>query len=450
MDQGRPPYPDCASQGPSPRADHPPVEPSRAVPFVGDRRQTELRPGVSIGPYRLIEPAGAGGMAEVWRAYDARLERYVAIKFLSSRHATDPTYLDRFLHEARAVSRLDHANVLTVLDYGEQDGWTYMVNPFIGGGTLAARLHRGPWPIAEAVPILAELAAALDYAHAEGIVHRDVKPSNVLFTERGRLVLSDFGVAQMLESTTYLHDAGRIIGTPMYMSPEQADGQRATATSDLYSLGVVAYQMLTGRPPFMAETPLAMLRAHLDKPLPPPREVNPSIPEAVEAALFKVMAKDPADRFATGKEFVAALRVPLARPPVIPAPPIPPPPPPTRGGPAFGYLFKMSHQRSIVQAIIFYVVFSLLTIACLLPVQLVLNAAMSDLDAANATGMRVGAMVAMLVSFGLAFAILASKRQLSHPLYALALVVTALLGYFGIFLGLIVPTILSTRPKRVE
>src|SRR6266536_1906748 len=213
MNQGRPSYPDCASQGPSQRADAAPIEPSRGVRFAADRTQTELRPGVSIGPYRLIEPAGAGGMAEVWRAYDARLERYVAIKFLSSRHATDPTYLDRFLHEARAVSRLDHANVLTVLDYGEQGGWTYMVNPFIGGGTLAARLHRGPWSLAEAVPILAELAAALDYAHAEGIVHRDVKPSNVLFTERGRLVLSDFGVAQMLESTTYLHDAGRIIGT---------------------------------------------------------------------------------------------------------------------------------------------------------------------------------------------------------------------------------------------
>src|SRR4051794_11676154 len=146
---------------------------------------TRLRPGTSVGPYRLIEPAGAGGMAEVWRAYDARLQRYVAIKFLSPRYATDPAYLERFLHEARAVSRFDHPNVLTVLDYGEQDGWTYMVSPFIGGGTLAERLHRGPWTVHEAVAVLAPLAAALDYAHREGVVHRDVKPSNVLFTDRG-------------------------------------------------------------------------------------------------------------------------------------------------------------------------------------------------------------------------------------------------------------------------
>ena len=308
MNQGRPSYPDCASQGPSQRADAAPIEPSRGVRFAADRTQTELRPGVSIGPYRLIEPAGAGGMAEVWRAYDARLERYVAIKFLSSRHATDPTYLDRFLHEARAVSRLDHANVLTVLDYGEQGGWTYMVSPFVGGGTLAARLHRGPWTIPETVAVLEQLAAALDHAHAAGIIHRDVKPSNVLFNEHGRLVLSDFGVARMVEGTTALSQAGLIIGTPMYMSPEQADGEKAGPASDLYSLGVVAYQMLTGRPPFMADTPLALLRAHIDRPLQPPRTLNPRLSETVEAALFKVMAKGPADRYASAADFVRALQ----------------------------------------------------------------------------------------------------------------------------------------------
>jgi serine/threonine protein kinase len=435
----------------SPRPDAVPAEPARAASPSRPGGQTELRPGVSIGPYRLIQTAGVGGMAEVWRAYDARLERYVAIKFLSSRHATDASYLDRFLHEARAVSRLDHANVLTVLDFGEQDGWTYMVNPYIGGGTLADRLHRGPWPIAEAITVLGELAAALDYAHGEGIVHRDVKPSNVLFTERGRLVLSDFGVAQMLESTTFLHDAGRIIGTPMYMSPEQADGQHATAASDLYSLGVVAYEMLTGRPPYMAETPLALLRSHLDKPLPPPRQLNPGLPEAVEAALFKVMAKDPADRFASGKEFVAALRVPLVRRPTIPPPPGPPPPAPTRGGPAFSYLFKLSHQRSILQAIIFYVVFAVATFGPLVIVQLVLNVLIGNLAAANELGFRIGVLVAATVPFGLSFAILASKRLLAHPIYVVALVASPVLGWFGgVFLGLIVPTLLSARPMHVD
>src|SRR5688572_29081540 len=171
----------------------------------------DLTPGQTIGPYRLIQPAGSGGMADVWRAYDVRLERQVAIKFLSPRYANDPSYLDRFRREARAVSRLDHPNILTIHDFGEQDGWTYMVSPFIGGGTLTARLGRGAWTIAEAVVVLDPLAAALDYAHSMGVVHRDIKPSNVLFTEQGRLVLSDFGIARMVESSTLVSQAGLIV-----------------------------------------------------------------------------------------------------------------------------------------------------------------------------------------------------------------------------------------------
>ena len=268
----------------------------------------ELSPGLTIGSYRLVAPAGAGGMAEDWRAYHPRLDSYVAIKFLSPRYGMDPAYLDRFLREARAVSRLEHPNILTVHDFGEQDAWTYMVSPFVGGGTLEARLRRGAWTVEEAAAVLAPLADALDYAHGEGLVHRDVKPSNVLFTERGRLVLSDFGIARMVEGTTLLSHTGMIIGTPLYMSPEQADGQRVGPLSDQYSLGVVAYQMLTGRPPFIAETPVALLVAHMHKPLPPPRRLNPALPERAEAALFKVLAKDPADRFASGVDFVTALQ----------------------------------------------------------------------------------------------------------------------------------------------
>jgi len=269
----------------------------------------QLVPGLTIGQYRLIEPAGSGGMAVVWRAYHPRLERYVAIKFLSPQYATDPMFLERFQREARAVSRLEHPNILTIYDYGEQDGWTYMVSPFIGGGTLSAQLRRGPWTVEEAVAVLEPLASALDYAHGEGIVHRDIKPSNILFTDRGRLVLSDFGIARILEASTLLSHAGLIVGTPMYMSPEQADGQPAGPASDLYSLGVVAYEMLTGRPPFTAETPLALLRAHIDKPLPPPRTINPDLSDAAESVLFKIMAKDPAHRFRSGAAFVDALRI---------------------------------------------------------------------------------------------------------------------------------------------
>ena len=166
----------------------------------------------------------------------------------------------------------------------------------------------GAWTLPQAVTVLEPLASALDFAHRQGVIHRDVKPSNVLFTEQGRLVLSDFGIARMLESSTLMSQAGLIVGTPMYMSPEQADGQRVGPASDRYSLGVVAYGLLTSRPPFQAETPLALLRAHIDKPLPPPRSLNPDLPEAVEAMLFKIMAKDPGDRFASATEFVAALR----------------------------------------------------------------------------------------------------------------------------------------------
>ena len=181
-----------------------------------------------------------------------------------------------------------------------------MVSPFMDGGTLAERLGR-PWPIADAVSVLEPLASALDHAHGEGVDHRDVKPSNVLFSERGRLVLGDFGVARMLEATTMLSAAGVVIGTPSYMAPEQAEGLPAGPASDLYALGVVAYQMLTGQVPFEAETPLSVLRAHVDKPLPPARSINASLSPELEAALFKALAKDPAARYPSGAAFAAAM-----------------------------------------------------------------------------------------------------------------------------------------------
>ncbi|MFN8636266.1 MAG: serine/threonine-protein kinase [Chloroflexota bacterium] len=268
----------------------------------------ELTEGLDFGPYRLVSRAGAGGMAEVWRAYDVRLKRYIAVKFLSPRYGTDPEYLERFAREAQAVSRLDHPNILPIYDFGEQDGWTYMISPFVSGGTLAARLRRGPWSVEAALKVLEPLAAALDYAHGRGIVHRDIKPSNVLMGEDDRVLLSDFGIALIVESSTVMSQAGLVVGTPMYMSPEQADGQRAGPASDRYSLGVVAYEMLTGRAPFLGETPIALLRAHIDKPLPPPRSLNPDLPDAAEAALLAIMAKNPEHRFATGGAFIAVLR----------------------------------------------------------------------------------------------------------------------------------------------
>ncbi|MCC7104742.1 MAG: protein kinase [Chloroflexi bacterium] len=286
---------------------------------------------MSLGPYRLVQPAGEGGMAEVWRAWDARLERDVAIKLLSHRFASEPGYLERFRREARAISRLDHPNILPVWDFGEHDGLTYMVSPFIGGGTLAQRLGR-PWPLDQAVAVLRLLADALDYAHSQGIVHRDVKPSNVLFRSDGRPVLGDFGIARALEGTSALTSAGLVVGTPRYMAPEQAEGELAGPASDLYALGVVAYELLTGRPPFVAATPLAVLRAQADKPLPPPRSINPALPEAVERVLFKALAKRPEERYSSGAMMVQALAAGSNQPSYwdsTVAQPIPRPVPPT-------------------------------------------------------------------------------------------------------------------------
>jgi eukaryotic-like serine/threonine-protein kinase len=266
----------------------------------------ELVSGQMLGPYQLVGLAGVGGMAEVWQAFQPRLDRYVAIKVLPHRYAAEPGFLERFEREAQAISRLDHPNILTAFDFGEQDGFTYMVTPFIGGGTLAERLGRR-WSIAEVLSMLEPLGAALDYAHAQRIVHRDVKPSNVLLTEQDRVILSDFGLARILELSNLLTHTGTVIGTPSYMSPEQADCRPATPASDLYSLGVIAYELLTGQVPFEADTPLAVALAHLYKPLPPPRSVNPELSEAAAAVLLKALAKDPADRYQSGAALAEAL-----------------------------------------------------------------------------------------------------------------------------------------------
>jgi hypothetical protein len=266
----------------------------------------ELTAGGTLGRYRLLERAGAGGMAEVWKAVQPSLDRFVAIKVLPRHLAGEPGYLERFQREARAISRLDHPNILGIHDFGEDNGYTYMVMPFLAGGTLSRNLGR-PWSVQAAVRILEPLAAALDYAHARGIIHRDVKPSNVLIGEGGRVVLADFGIARMTEASLTLSGGGALVGTPAYMSPEQVQGVPASPASDQYSIGIVAYEMLTGRRPFEAETPLAVALAHVHQPLPPPRSINAAIPPDAERVLFKALAKQPDDRVSTVSAFVAAL-----------------------------------------------------------------------------------------------------------------------------------------------
>jgi tRNA A-37 threonylcarbamoyl transferase component Bud32 len=257
--------------------------------------------GQSIGRYHILEQLGEGGMATVFKAYDTRLERDVAIKVI--RNDAFPSremepILKRFDREARALSRLTHPNIVGVIDFGDYDGKPYLVMEYLPGGTLKERLGR-PIHWQEAARMLLPVARALQHAHQMGIIHRDVKPSNILITLSGEPMLTDFGIAKILEggeNLTQLTSTGMGVGTPEYMAPEQWTGQ-VTAQSDIYSLGVVLYEMLTGRKPYSADTPAAILLKQATEPLPPPMLYVADLPEAVEKILFKALARNSEDRY---------------------------------------------------------------------------------------------------------------------------------------------------------
>ncbi|HEY8641429.1 MAG TPA: serine/threonine-protein kinase, partial [Candidatus Dormibacteraeota bacterium] len=237
----------------------------------------KLEPGTNLGPYRIVGEAGRGGMASVYKAHQAALARYVAIKVLPDFFATEPGFLERFQQEAVAVAQLRHPNILAIFDYGDTDGVTYIVTEFVDGGTLAEQMGK-PLPVEYAVEILNPIAGALDYAHRRGVLHRDIKPSNVLLQHDGTPVLSDFGLAKMMMSANKrITQSGMIVGTPEYMSPEQCAGEDLTPATDQYSLAVIAYEALTGRVPFTAATPVAVLMAQMQNALPPPRTINPEL-----------------------------------------------------------------------------------------------------------------------------------------------------------------------------
>jgi serine/threonine protein kinase len=265
--------------------------------------------GQYLGRYHIIEPLGQGGMASVYKAYDTTLERYIAIKIIRTdvSGTDDSGFLLRFRREARALAQLDHPYILKVLDYGEQEGIPYLVMPFEPGGTLKEKMGH-PIPYQEAAAILAPVARALEYAHQLNIIHRDVKPANILMSHSGTPLLSDFGIAKILESgdATQLTATGVGIGTPDYMAPEQWMGNSSPQT-DIYSLGVVFYEMVTGRRPFTADTPAAVLIKHLQDPLPRPRSFIADLPDDVEQVLFKALAKNAGDRFQKMGMFAEAL-----------------------------------------------------------------------------------------------------------------------------------------------
>ncbi len=267
--------------------------------------------GQNLGKYRVLEPLGRGGMARVYRAYHPQLDRYVAIKVLRSDLVEEEEFLARFKREARAVAALRHPNIVQVFDFDVQDGLYYMVMELLEGDTLATRLsdyraqdERMPW--GEVMRVLLDLLDGLAYAHSEGMIHRDVKPANILLTRHGQAVLTDFGIAQIVGGTRHTV-SGALMGTLAYMAPEQGLEGRCDARSDLYSLGIVFYEMLLGEPPFDAETPLAILMKHLNDPLPLPRQRDPAIPEPLERVVLKALAKHPGDRYQSAGEMAEAL-----------------------------------------------------------------------------------------------------------------------------------------------
>lgn len=285
-----------------------------------------IKPGENIGPYRIIEKLGQGGMATVYKAYHAALDRYVAVKVMHPAFKEDPGFAERFRREARIVAKLDHPHIVPVYDFSEHEGTPYLVMRYIEGKTLKARLQEGPLSNEEILHIIKLAAEALSYAHREGVLHRDIKPSNIILTPGGGVFLTDFGLARIAQNGESTLSQDMMVGTPQYISPEQAMGEELDARTDIYSLGVVLFEMVTGRVPFTSDTPYSIIHDHIYSPLPLPSKINPEVSSEVERVILKAMAKDKEDRYQDATELAAALEKALAEP--SPAGEEKPPPPP--------------------------------------------------------------------------------------------------------------------------
>ena len=265
----------------------------------------DLQPGSAFGPYRIVAPLGRGGMASVYDAHDPALDRHVALKVLPAEFLHDPAFAERFQHEARVAAKLEHPHIVPVHAFGIEGGRPWMAMRLVRGGSLAKRVTRGPIPPRETAALVGDVAGALDYAHGRGIIHRDVKPANVLLDEAGRAYLADFGIARMLEGSPIVTATGLIQGSPSYMAPEQAKGEKVGRLADVYALGVMAFECLTGRVPYTGTTPVAILMKHVQEPVPEPSAAEVAPPLA--AVLRRCLAKVPAERWPSAGAFAIAL-----------------------------------------------------------------------------------------------------------------------------------------------
>lgn len=260
--------------------------------------------GRTLGKYKIVELLGQGGMATVYIGYQQAVDRRVAIKVLPPHPGLDDQFIDRFQIEARTIARLQHPHILPLYDYGSEDDILYLAMAYIEGGTLDDRIARGPMTLRSAEKTLREVASAMDYAHRQGVIHRDIKPGNILIDREGHALLADFGIAKIADSAN-LTGTG-VVGTPAYMAPEQAQGGVVDHRADIYALGVVVYQMITGRQPFTGDTPMQVLLKVMQEPAPDILDMTDGLPPALSEVMHTVLAKDPQERYQSAVEFAEA------------------------------------------------------------------------------------------------------------------------------------------------
>lgn len=272
--------------------------------------------GKQFKDYKVMASIAEGGMAAVYKAYQPHLDRTVAVKVLPRQYALEHQFVERFRREAKTLAKLQHPRILPIYDYGIEGEYFFLVMPFIEGGDLTHLMKKSRLTLEQIGPIVTQVGDALDFAHTQGVIHRDLKPNNILMDQRGNCFLSDFGLAKIAEeSSSKLTSSGLIVGTADYMSPEQGLGQVVDSRTDIYSFGVILYELVTGQVPFKAETPTAVIIKTIQEPLRPPRDLNPDLPEAIEEVILVACAKQPDDRFATVHELVQAFQAALQETP---------------------------------------------------------------------------------------------------------------------------------------